>query len=110
MQKTRLNILLVLALEKVNNFLVNPWRTISLNIIFLLFGFFISSLVCSIFGQKATLDPIIALGLLIFTETVSILTYKLDYKNNGWVKFYFLNTLKIGVVYGLFLEAAKLNS
>ena len=110
MQRTRINILFNLAINKITGFLANPWRNLSLVFIGFLFGFFVASGVASLFGQRADWDITVALFCLIFVELISIIVYRRPEKNGQLIGLDILNSLKIGFSYGLFLEAMKLNS
>jgi hypothetical protein len=117
MQETRLNILLNLILNNIRRFFANPWRKLSLIFVFLLFGFFMASAIASTTGQAARWDITVAAILLIFTEISSIIAYRRSANKqrspNSTTQSLFidlLNYFKMGIIYGLFLEAFKLNS
>ncbi len=110
MQETRLNILFNLALNSFRNFFTNPWRKLALIFILLLLGFFSASAISSTVGQAGKWDINIALILLLFTEISSFISYRRRLENGRSVFVDFLNSFKIGFVYGLYLEALKLNS
>lgn len=109
MQRTRINIFLNLIFNQISNFFANPWRNLSLMIISLLLGFFISSAINTTLGQRADWDITIAFVLIVFTEAVSIIVYRRP-QNNRLSGLNFLNSFKIGFAYGLYLEASKLGS
>jgi hypothetical protein len=121
MQNTRLNDLVDRLLGQLNRWIRNPWRRISVILISLLLGNFIATVVSTVAGQRAELDVSIAMLLLIFTEVTSWLVYRGDALRDRrtpvgelavarplFVEM--LNSLKIGIVYGLFVEAFKLGS
>lgn len=109
MQETRLNILLSRSINQVTGFFVNPWRRLSLNIISFLSGFFLASFIPATSGQQGRLDNVMAIFITVFVEGASIVIYRNRDKDNPlWRNT--LNALKIGLVYGLALEALKLNS
>jgi ACR3 family arsenite efflux pump ArsB len=112
MQQTRLNTLLILLFEKLGEFFTNPWRRLSLIVISLLFGFFFASAISTILGQQARLDVTGAFLILVFCEVVSILVYGRAPDNQKRRSLFWscLNYFKIGIIYGLFLEAFKLGS
>jgi energy-coupling factor transporter transmembrane protein EcfT len=110
MQRTRINTALSSSFSKATAFFANPWRKLSLTFIFLLFGFFIASAIASLTGQIAYWDVTAALFLLVFTEFVSIVVYRRDNKRDKLLGLDVLNAFKFGLVYGLYLEAFKLNS
>lgn len=117
MQNTRLNTLVSVVSDRFRNWLFNPWRRLSLGIISLLFGNFFAIAISSIAGQTADLDVVISLFLLLFVEFVSRVVYRRppSVDPSGAVRkspllLELLNTFKIGMVYGLFVEAFKLGS
>lgn len=121
MQNTRLNDLVDRLLGRLNQWIRNPWRRISVMIISLLLGNFIATVVSTIAGQRAELDVFLAALLLIFTEVTSWLVYRGDAIRDrrtpaGELAIArplfaeMLNGLKIGLIYGLFVEAFKLGS
>lgn len=112
MQQTRLNTLVLVFLEKLGEFFSNPWRRLSLIIICLLFGFFAASAISTSLGQEARLDITWSFILVIFCELVSNLVYGRRGDNQKRQSFFLtcLNYFKIGLIYGLFLEAFKLGS
>ncbi len=109
MQNTRLTIITNSSLTGLERLFVNPWRRTSLYIIFPLLGFFLASIISTIAGALGTWDPYIAGVLLLIIEVVSFLTYKRNQEKRS-LFLECLNLLKMGLVYGLFLEAFKLGS
>jgi Protein of unknown function (DUF565) len=117
MQNTRLNTLLDINFKRLFRWAKNPWRRTSLGIISLLFGFFLASAVATTFGARAEWDVLIAGILTAFTEVISRLFYwsKPRVLPNGEVAqrsllLVLMNDIKVGVIYGLALEACKLGS
>jgi len=110
MQSTRLNRLLNVILERFKQWLLNPWRRISLLIISLLFGNFAATAVSTIAGQEGYLDVLYALICLLITEILNWLVYGSRGKIKRSLGIDILNGFKIGFIYGLFLEAFKLGS
>ncbi len=121
MQNTRLNTIIERTTQQFARWVQNPWRRLSLLIISLLFGNFLASSIATSTGQRAELDITVALVLLGVTEVVSWLNYSsavnriLPTPAAGaarqrplWLGI--LNNLKLGLVYGLFVEAFKLGS
>lgn len=108
MQNTRLNGLIEAGLNRIQQWLSNPWRRTSLLIISLLFGFFLGTAISTVAGQEARLDISVAAILVVITEAVSWFVY-----GGNQYKFLLgqiLNSLKIGLTYSLFVEAFKLGS
>jgi hypothetical protein len=89
----------------------------SLNLIGLLGGFFLASVISTTAGAKSELDIIAAGITLLVVEIISSLTYSprrlvLDDGSQAprLLTIEILNSIKIGIIYGLFLEAFKLGS
>ncbi|MEM1170203.1 MAG: DUF565 domain-containing protein [Cyanobacteria bacterium P01_H01_bin.35] len=110
MQSTRINRLLNVIFERFKQWLLNPWRRISLLIISLLFGNFAATAVSTIAGQEGYLDVLYALICLLITEILNWLVYGSKGKIARSLGIDILNGFKIGFTYGLFLEAFKLGS
>lgn len=110
MQNTRLNTIVDTLLSRLQQWLENPWRRTSVQLLAVLFGFVIGQFIASIAGQNANLDVTMSAILLAMTEGYSWLIYR---GNRKWTKtllFSSLNWLKIGFLYCMFLEAFKLAS
>ncbi|MEB3292868.1 MAG: DUF565 domain-containing protein [Synechococcales bacterium] len=110
MQDTRLSQLLSNAIAQVEQWFLNPWRRFSLLTISLLGGFFLSSTITTTTGQQAELDIFIAGIIVAIIEVMNFLIYS---GRSGWrrrLAIECLNALKIGLLYGLALEALKLGS
>jgi hypothetical protein len=120
-QNTRLNTLVDRIEKQFIQWAENPWRRLSLIIISLLLGNFMASAIATTTGQRAELDAIGSLVLLTIIESISWLTYGTNFgrrqmgepnailgKRPLWIAL--LNSLKLGLIYGLFIEAFKLGS
>lgn len=113
MQRTRLATLVETASNRLGRWVFNPWRRLSLVVISLLFGNFFAIALSSIAGQVAELDVVISAILLVVVELVSWLAYRRPLAAPGQPNSLLmenLNALKLGFVYGLFVEAFKLAS
>jgi uncharacterized membrane protein len=122
MQNTRLNTLIDRTGRQFTRWAQNPWRRLSLIIISLLFGNFLASAIATTTGQRTNLDTLTSAILLVITEAISWLVYSQRTNNlrqdedNAielaprplWLVI--LNSLKLGLIYGLFVEAFKLGS
>lgn len=134
MQKTRLTVLIDVASQQISQSLRNPWRRVSLILISLLFGNFAATVVATVTGQAARWDVIVAIILIGGCELISWWVYRYrpavsermtwgnrlsgqsspdvlqqvpqPYSYIGDV----VNSVKIGFVYGMFVEALKLGS
>ena len=123
MQDTRLSRILNGSIGQLGGWLRNPWRRISLVGLGLLFGNFLATAVSTVSGQRAESDVIASIVVVGVTEAVSWYVYRRsqrpDFKSSdrGQLPFVpapfvpeLLNALKIGLTYGLFMEAFKLGS
>lgn len=118
MQNTRLSTVVDNALGRFSRSLQNPWRRLSLLLITVLTGNFLASTISTVAGQKAELDVLAAFLLVLFSELISWLVYRGDRSRSlGQARpaarsllLDVLNGLKLGLAYGLFLEAFKLGS
>ncbi len=118
MQDTRLNSLVNRSIQRLTLWLENPWRRLSLIVIGLLFGYFIANVIATVAGQTADLDVIVSIIMLGFTEFVSWVVYGTRRSGGGnqqeprqrFLGVELLNAIKIGVIYGFYLEAFKLGS
>ena len=121
MQNTRINTLIDRIFQQFTQWAENPWRRLSLIIISLLFGNFLASAIATSTGQRTDLDIFISLILVIGVELISLLTYGTVFGQRKPGKYNLilgqrpiliaiLNNLKIGLIYGLFVEAFKLGS
>ncbi|MEM9007757.1 MAG: DUF565 domain-containing protein [Cyanobacteria bacterium P01_F01_bin.86] len=114
MQRTRLTTLIETTTNRFSRWVFNPWRRLSLVIIGLLFGNFLAISISAIAGQAAELDVVISAILLAAVEFISWLVYRrpsqqrAEQQNSLFLEV--LNALKIGMIYGLFVEAFKLGS
>lgn len=113
MQDTRLSTLVDRISGRFVVFLRNPWRRTSLLIIGLLGGNFLATTVSTVAGQRADLDVTVALILVLFVEIVSVLVYRSDRRRADEQRSLLLevlNSIKLGLTYGLFVDAFKLGS
>jgi Protein of unknown function (DUF565) len=110
MQNTRLSTLIDRIFQQFTQWAENPWRRLSLIIISLLFGNFLASAVATSSGQRTDLDIITSLTLVVGVELTSWLTYGTIILGPRPILIAILNNIKIGLIYGLFVEAFKLGS
>ena len=121
MQNTRLSTLIDRIFQQFTQWAENPWRRLSLIIISLLFGNFLASAIATSTGQRTDLDIFISLIMIVGVELISWLTYGTIVGQRKPGKYNLilgqrpiliaiLNNLKIGLIYGLFVEAFKLGS
>ena len=140
MQRTRLNTLLNQIVLKFRQWVFNPWRRLSIVLLSLLFGNFFATAISATAGQTAKLDVTISAFLVIGVEFISWLYYRFTPKkqraesaesveqkianskvavltgiDSGPIRSRStlaesLNAFKLGMIYGLFVEAFKLGS
>lgn len=138
MQRTRLNILLNQTTLRFRQWVFNPWRRLAVIVISLLFGNFFATAISATAGQTAQLDVVVAAILVVIAEFISWLYYRftprrrLTDRDNlpmgdppdkivppggdaGPMRSRStlaesLNAFKLGMIYGLFVEAFKLGS
>lgn len=109
MQDTRLTRLVNGSIDSLGRWLQNPWRRTSLLLLSVLFGNFLATAISTTTGQQANLDILIAALLAGLTEFTSWLVYRMQRPNRP-LPYSLLNALKIGLIYGLFVESFKLGS
>lgn len=112
-QDTRLNNLIDSVGQQLGLFFSNPWRRTSLLVIALLLGVFLGTAIPTTTGQRSNLDVIVAAIALALTETANWWIYRRRPRGRAVRRSLgseTLNALKIGVTYGLFIEAFKLGS
>jgi len=110
MQNTRLNRLVDSIGNRASQWLSNPWRRLSLQIIGLLLGFLLGSVISTVAGQAANWDVVAAATVLIAIEIVNGVVYRRNESEEKPFALGLMNALKIGITYSLFLEAFKLGS
>lgn len=117
MQNTRLSTIVNTRASQLARWSRNPWRRVSLNLIALLGGFFLASVISTISGAKSEQDVVAAAITLLFVEIINLFNYgsRRLVADDGsqaprLLTIEILNSIKIGIVYGLFLEAFKLGS
>jgi hypothetical protein len=120
MQRTRLNTLFDENFLRFSQFFQNPWRKFALCVISLLFGNLIGTVVPTTAGQAAAWDPVVGAALLIFIELISRIYYnrpqllqnspeKIPNQGSELI-FTLLNIFKMGLTYGLIVEALEIGS
>jgi len=106
MQGTRLNNLLLTGWNLLLVQLRRRWYVHCLRLISLLGGFFLASLISTWSGQRGIWDITISLVLLGFIEGINWLVY-----SQSWItEKISANLFKLGLLFGLAVEAFKLSS
>nr|YP_010902642.1 hypothetical protein REP55_pgp139 [Hypnea nidulans]WCH54497.1 hypothetical protein [Hypnea nidulans] len=91
-----------------SKYLHPKFKYIKCKIICLLFGFFIATVFSTISAQTGDWSVIAAATIIAYYEIISKIIYK--YNNNKRTIFIIINNLKIGIIYGLLVDAFKLGS
>ncbi|MBE9178402.1 DUF565 domain-containing protein [Oculatella sp. LEGE 06141] len=117
MQNTRLNGLVDVTLDQSTRWMRNPWRRLSIIIIGLLFGNFLATAVSTTAGQTADWDILVSIILVFLTECTSWVVYRRRQPGTdatpGRARSLLLetiNAIKLGLIYGMFVEAFKIGS
>ncbi|NJK38621.1 MAG: DUF565 domain-containing protein [Oscillatoriales cyanobacterium RM1_1_9] len=110
MQSTRLNQLVGVTNNRLGQWLQNPWRRISVIAMSLLFGTFLGLAIASVSGQESRWDIVVSTLVVLITEVISWLSYRRQSQTRRPLWLEILNSLKIGVVYSLYLLAFILGS
>ena len=110
MQRTRLSNLIDQIGQRFSQWVFNPWRRLSLGIICLLFGNFFATAISATAGQTAEIDILVAAILVAMVELISWIYHRSRTQSQRTVVPEMLNSFKLGMVYGLFVEAFKLGS
>lgn len=108
MIKTRLSIFLNYLVQNFNNKLYYSLNELTTGLISLLLGFFISTGLSTIPGQTGDWGIIAASLIVAATELTSKIVY--SNKKKLAIKINLINNFKIGIIYGLFVDAFKLGS
>ena len=103
-QSTRLQRSFGGLVQQLETWAANPWRRLSVLSIAALFGFLVGSAITSVAGVLGQMDPVGALIVVLGTET----TVRLRRAGSPTLVEQVLNVSRIGLLYGLFLEAFKL--
>ncbi|KGF71859.1 hypothetical protein DO97_14545 [Neosynechococcus sphagnicola sy1] len=108
MQNTRLNGLVESIGQQIGQQFRNPWRRLAFLVMSLLLGFFLGTAISTISGQTAIWDISAAALLVVMTEVINRIVYGKAWPHSLLLEG--LNSVKIGIMYGLFVEAFKLGS
>ncbi|MCS5691495.1 DUF565 domain-containing protein [Cyanobium sp. FGCU-6] len=107
-QQTRFQRNAVQVIDRLTAWAGNPWRRMSLLLIVLLVSFGIGTLLGSITGQLAYLDPISALVCVLAIELASRCRRLLLERPGEHLGLELLDMGRIGLLYGLLLDGFKL--
>nr|YP_009488581.1 Ycf20 [Grateloupia filicina]AWD77401.1 Ycf20 [Grateloupia filicina] len=81
---------------------------LSLQLISLFLGFYIATIISTIPSQTGDWGIIAGAIIVTFTESLSKIIY--SFNNRRTALIYTVNCIKIGIIYGLFVDAFKLGS
>lgn len=81
---------------------------VSLQLISLFLGFYIATIISTIPSQTGEWGIIAGAMIVTFNESLSKIIY--SFKNGRTIFIYIINCIKIGIIYGLFVDAFKLGS
>lgn len=90
-----------------SNFLSNPLHLLAIATLSILFGFFSATSATTIIGSVADWDPLAAAVLLIWTESFTKYYYTRD---NPPRVLHLVNAFKIGLFFGMTIDAFKLST
>ncbi|WP_320663338.1 DUF565 domain-containing protein [Prochlorococcus sp. MIT 1223] len=108
LQPTNLHKTFWMALERLSDWGRNPWRRYSLYLIIFLSGFFLGSSLGMINGTLALMDPVGAFIVVIIIEIMVRLRRQFDSKRKSLIILNMMDMLRMGLIYGLFMEGFKL--
>nr|ARO91007.1 conserved hypothetical plastid protein [Corynoplastis japonica] len=101
------------AKQKINNIVIYPSIDINLfsrYLITLLFGFFLSNIIITIPSQTSDWSIVAASIIITLIEIINHIIYNLLHQNKNKMIVQIINSIKIGVIYGIVLDAFKLGS
>nr|YP_009294266.1 hypothetical protein Palma_074 [Palmaria palmata]AOM67706.1 hypothetical protein Palma_074 [Palmaria palmata] len=106
MRQTRIEVISYYLYKYINTILCKRLNELSLSVLSMLLGFFISTALSTIPGQTGDWGLVGAAIIVTFYEIIS----KKVYPKNSFYLVPQVNNIKIGIVYGLFVDAFKLGS
>nr|SCW22946.1 Hypothetical protein ycf20 [Nemalion sp. H.1444] len=111
MRKTYLSAFVDHFLTRINDALHVRISVLSLSVLCMLLGFFISTTLSTIPGQTGDWGIVAASIIVTGYERISKQIYYYNQANNYLrTIMYNINNVKIGIIYGLFVDAFKLGS
>ena len=115
-QKTNLEIQINLTIQSIVSFIDYNLNLLSIQLLSILLGFFVSTALSTIPAQTGDWGIVAAAIIVTNQEIVSKITYQKNlskyYNSNVLLALLFkhCNSIKIGILYGLFVDAFKLGS
>lgn len=107
-QSTNLHKNFGMILDNLVSWSLNPWRRISLYLIIFLGGFFLGTSLGMINGTLSLMDPVGAFITVFFIEILVRLRRNLDSSKSSLIILNLIDMLRLGLLYGLFMEGFKL--
>jgi len=108
MQKTYIQITMIYILKYMKYILSYRFNYFNAKLISLLLGFFLATALSTIPAQTGDWGIIAASMIVSLSELISKIIYKNLHKNTFLLSNF--NCIKIGIIYGLFVDAFKLGS
>ncbi|MEB3235116.1 MAG: DUF565 domain-containing protein [Cyanobacteriota bacterium] len=108
LQQTRFQRLILGSGERLQEWAINPWRRLSLQLIVLLSSYMLGGAVGSISGALARLDPLSALICVLTIEVAARIRGPLLRQPGQRLAVSLLDMARIGLLYGLLLDGFKL--
>jgi hypothetical protein len=108
MLQTSLEIVVNIISKYTNNIFRNKLANLSVSVLNMFFGFFISTTLSTIPGQTGDWGIIGAAIIVTFYELASNIIYSKF--SDKFLTVEQINKIKIGIIYGLFVDAFKLGS
>ena len=107
-QKTKFQLKIVENFQTLSIWANNPWRRYSISLITLLIGYFIGSALGMVSAVVELMDPIAAFLSVVLIEILIVL--RRNFRSERKKKFLvlFLDSLRLGLFYGFFIESLKL--
>tara|TARA_B100001250_G_scaffold393416_1_gene396187 strand:- start:595 stop:939 length:345 start_codon:yes stop_codon:yes gene_type:complete len=107
-QSTGLNKTFSNLINRLESWSDNPWRKYSLFLIIFLSSFFLGSSLGMINGALAYMDPVGALITVLIIEIMVRIRSRIYLRKKSLIVISLLDMVRIGLIYGLFLEGFKL--
>nr|YP_009297232.1 hypothetical protein Psor_100 [Porphyridium sordidum]AOM66575.1 hypothetical protein Psor_100 [Porphyridium sordidum] len=105
--------------SKINKFLITNYNNslsyFACNLIALLLGFFFANALATLPGQTGEWGIVVSGLLVAITEIISKIVYTIDISaanlnKRRFLFFSLLNNIKLGIIYGFFVDSFKLGS
>ncbi len=109
MQKTKFDLLLKQLIDGFSFTINGSWRRRTYGIIFLLFGFYIGSILTVLFLERTNNRPLIVILMVVILELM-VRIRNVKFTKSFPVLILAIDNLRIGSLYAVVLEAFKLGS